>query len=258
MITKNRLFTTILISLSGLILVVLISFFTPIAFTGINKDSFYPYIWLFLTETGGTIGMPIGTAIILLLILKKNTALQTLKSFGLGLTFILICTVCLAKVNEHNLKQVTNSPRPYALILEEHKLLNLENFYGENSTKLSRSIELNSVLLGEQVSPHIKNIHPLVLKHWAFETGFSFPSGHAFISFWIATLLTYLFLDSSFPLLKLGVLVFVGWAALVAISRVAIGAHSALDVSVGGLMGVAIAYLVILTGVFNKLMIKKP
>ncbi|TRW50082.1 phosphatase PAP2 family protein [Aliidiomarina halalkaliphila] len=66
---------------------------------------------------------------------------------------------------------------------------------------------------------------------------FSFPSGHATAAFLFAALVI-----ASFPVWAP---LFYGWAALVAISRVALGVHYPSDVIAGAILGTAIAALVV-------------
>jgi phosphatidylglycerophosphatase B len=87
-------------------------------------------------------------------------------------------------------------------------------------------------------------IAPKIQKHWIEEAGFSFPSGHSFNAFLFAMILSYaIYFNRSFP--KLRNLFFIPflWALLVALSRVAIGAHSAFDVCAGASLGVTLGFL---------------
>ena len=82
-------------------------------------------------------------------------------------------------------------------------------------------------------------LHPRVRQHWLSHTGFSFPSGHSLNAFLFAVLLASLL--AHHPRLSRGwIYVPFMWAAGVCLSRVALGAHTLLDVAVGALAGGAI------------------
>jgi phosphatidylglycerophosphatase B len=84
------------------------------------------------------------------------------------------------------------------------------------------------------------------LNHWIKEGGYSFPSGHTFNAFLLAMIFAFgIKYNSHSPKLqKLFFLPFL-WAIGIGISRVALGAHSLVDVSVGALMGVLIGTLLL-------------
>ncbi len=82
--------------------------------------------------------------------------------------------------------------------------------------------------------------------HWVQESGFSFPSGHSFNAFLLAMVLAYGIYHNQFRAQwrKLFVLPFI-WALAVAVSRVAIGVHTPLDVSTGAAMGIGLGILLL-------------
>lgn len=84
-----------------------------------------------------------------------------------------------------------------------------------------------------------KEIDPEIQEHWITESGFSFPSGHTFNAFLFAMILAYaIYFNRSYPhLRKLFFIPFI-WAVLVGVSRVAVGAHTALDVTAGAGLGI--------------------
>jgi hypothetical protein len=89
---------------------------------------------------------------------------------------------------------------------------------------------------------NFQDIHPLVKAHWIEESGFSFPSGHSFNSWMIAVVLSYsiLQLRVKHQFRKYYWIPFL-WAALVAISRVMLGAHSIVDIAAGSILGIVVA-----------------
>jgi len=84
-----------------------------------------------------------------------------------------------------------------------------------------------------------KQIDPGILNHWIDEAGFSFPSGHTFNAFLFAMILAYaIYFNRSKPQWRHLFFIPFLWALGVAVSRVALGAHTALDVTAGAGLGI--------------------
>jgi phosphatidylglycerophosphatase B len=84
-----------------------------------------------------------------------------------------------------------------------------------------------------------------VLAHWIEEAGYSFPSGHSFNAFLLATVLAFSILRSrKLHLNKYFFIPFI-WATAIAVSRVAIGAHAPIDVTFGAAMGIFFGVLLL-------------
>jgi len=81
--------------------------------------------------------------------------------------------------------------------------------------------------------PVVQGIHMLV----GCGPGKSFPSSHAVNNFAVATLLAFYYRRWRWA--------FLGWAGLVALSRVAVGVHYPSDIIAGALFGAGLAYLLI-------------
>ena len=93
----------------------------------------------------------------------------------------------------------------------------------------------------EEYADETLHLHPRVCRHWISTTGgFSFPSGHAYSALFLATFFLGLALGylSGWRLRFIQFLV-VPWTILVAYSRPILRVHSPLDITVGGLLGVA-------------------
>jgi phosphatidylglycerophosphatase B len=83
-----------------------------------------------------------------------------------------------------------------------------------------------------------ESIDPKVLSHWVEEAGYSFPSGHTFNAFLLATVLAFSIKRSrKINLNKYYFVPFI-WAVAIGVSRVALGAHAPFDVTFGGAMGI--------------------
>jgi phosphatidylglycerophosphatase B len=93
-----------------------------------------------------------------------------------------------------------------------------------------------------------------VLGHWVEEAGYSFPSGHSFNAFLLASILAFsIYYMANRSVRWLYILPMI-WAVLVAVSRVAIGAHSALDVSIGGALGILVSHTLLYFSVTQALL----
>jgi phosphatidylglycerophosphatase B len=218
-------------------------FFTNLPFTACSPGSVWCAVAYAFTSSGG----PIGFFILLLItgFFYASSAIskrEKLKVFFKSVLSLLIFFGVLAFINERYTKPILKSQRP-------------SHVYMLNQTGLISTIDSLYQLDKQARKDFFENLvkaHPLefkqidldVQKHWVEEAGFSFPSGHTFNAFLFAMILAYaIFYNRSYPYLrKLFFIPFV-WALLVAISRVAIGAHSALDVSMGATLGIGIGWL---------------
>ena len=149
--------------------------------------------------------------------------------------------VAFAYLNEHGTKRILKLPRPcHSYVFRQSKsTTNIFSFYTmkESDRKLfvEKLINTNQNVFSK--------IDKKVLSHWVEESGYSFPSGHSFNAFLLASVLAFSLHKSHNVIAnKFYFLPFI-WATLVGISRVAIGAHSPIDVTTGAGMGMIIAIL---------------
>ncbi len=145
----------------------------------------------------------------------------------------------LAFINERYTKPILKSQRPSHLYMLNQTGLSstIDSLYelDKNARKEFFEILLRTHPL------EFKQIDPEIQAHWVNEAGFSFPSGHTFNAFSFAMILAYaIYFNRSFP--KLSKLFFIpfAWALLVGISRVAMGAHTAFDVTAGATLGIVL------------------
>ncbi len=107
--------------------------------------------------------------------------------------------------------------------------------------------EQRSVYFGDLIQKNpfqFKAIDVSVQNHWVEEAGFSFPSGHTFNAFLFATIIAFsIYFNRWKPQLRNLFIFPFAWAFCVGVSRVAMGAHTAFDVSVGASMGIGIGAL---------------
>ena len=212
---------------------------TNLALSGVLKSQAAAPYWLWLSETGGPWGM------ILMLAIATGLAASMRKELsgqgGTAMRWLLMLLVVLLPVawlNEAVIKPQLGLPRPYTLHLEKEGVIDPKALYALPS-KAQRTAKLEAALVANAHLPAIKNLHPRVRQHWLSHTGFSFPSGHSLNAFLFAVLLASLL--AHHPRLSQGwIYVPFMWAAGVCLSRVALGAHTLLDVAVGALAGGAI------------------
>lgn len=140
------------------------------------------------------------------------------------------------------------------MISEWGKKVNLDSLY--ELEKEQRQQFLNDLIRGTPVLQN--NIDKKVLDHWVEEAGYSFPSGHSFNAFLLACILSFSIYHTKNHerFRKFYVLPFV-WALMIGISRVAIGAHTALDVSFGAALGILVASLLLYFDVTRKRVVRK-
>lgn len=230
------------VAMAVFIVMVILVFASQISFVAIQPSSLWasPSIWI--TESGGKYG----TALILVVTCVFYTRFMEgtrnkMITFVLTLLKLLVVIGVFAYLNEHAIKLALRRSRPsHEFIVERSQgQLSLQQLYALDHT--GRYELLQSAISNNPDAFH--EIHPHILSHWLEETGYSFPSGHSFNGFLLAYILSFSLLHSrSATGRKLYVLPLI-WAALVAISRVALGAHTAWDVSFGALTGIFVAFL---------------
>lgn len=235
----------------------LVIFTFNLAFSATHIESFWTNIAYFITESGGTIGSSIGITIACYLYTVqeegwKNKLQVFIKSF-VGLALII---GLFAAINEKLTKPVLKLERPsHKEMLSRLQMENLvDSLYSLSKDERIAFFGLET----EKRAELFKNIDPMVLRHWVLEGGYSFPSGHTFNAFLLAMIFAFGIMHNThkkqwqnlYPLPLL-------WATMVGISRVALGAHSIVDVSIGGLMGVCLGALLIYLDITRQLITHK-
>ena len=224
----------------------------PLSFSGFQTDQTFSRIWLLISDSGAHWGIGFAMLLATTLVATKHTGLKirTLKAiqFLAGLFAILFT---FALINEFVTKPAAGKHRPFVIKLEKEGLLIGDELYGQGN-KPERTRFLEKLFAENANHPLIQSVHPLVRRHWEVHTGFSFPSGHSQNAFLFAMILGYL----------IGELVSNGkrwmwipflWAGAICLSRVALGVHSPLDITIGALTGALIGGLILKLGLLNKL-----
>jgi phosphatidylglycerophosphatase B len=222
-------------------LVVLCSFFLP----KFSLEGTLALTAYFVAESGGKYGLPIVIVVALLLLIGRKGIAGRRRAWE-SVIIITVAAVVLgggSYANEHLLKPTLHIPRPNIKELAQLGALGrtAEDFYALGD-KDKRSAYLTE-LFGDKKFNAVA-LHPRIRDHWASETGYSFPSGHATASFLFSTF----FLALGLTLLsKSRRLVFfyalVPWAMAVAYSRPILRVHSPTDISVGAAQGIVLALI---------------
>ncbi len=162
---------------------------------------------------------------------KRNKLKVFIKSF----LVIGILLSAVAFVNEHFTKEAIGIPRPSHLFVVQNSfpVVKIDSLYQLNETERKKQLRL----LIDSDSARFGKIDARILNHWIEEAGYSFPSGHSFNAFMLATILAFSLYHSRNNTVRMLYLLPFFWALLVAISRVSVGAHSVLDVSFGSALG---------------------
>lgn len=251
----KQLFIVTLISL----IVLAGTFLLPFSFLAIH-DGWGASFWLFITHSGGTVGVPVITIVFCVLVSwhhkgwkrKMLTIVLSLVAFSLVLGVV-------ARLNEYFIKEKLKVQRPNIIYLHQNKGFDSKTFYAyESKEDRRRYLQFFLRTQNDELTFDGELLHPKVLQHWVHETGYSFPSGHSFNAFLMAVLMAYiiLFVYSDFRRRRFFILPFI-WAALVALSRFLLGVHSSVDIISGAAMGGAIGFGIIYIGLIDKLIKKK-
>jgi phosphatidylglycerophosphatase B len=216
-----------------------------LGFSATESNSAWTHIAYYLTQSGGMAGTSFGITIACILYSLQEKGWQNkLQIFGKAFLGIVLIIALFAALNEKFTKPLLKLERP-----SHHEMLGRLNMSPllDSLYQLSKEERIQFFGIQTKKQPELfKNIDPQVLQHWVLEGGYSFPSGHTFNAFLLAMIFSFGILHNThskrlqqlYPLPLM-------WAAMVGISRVALGAHSLVDVCVGGLMGVGVGALLL-------------
>ncbi len=228
----------------------------PLPFCAVYTSSAWVNIAYLLTQSAGKLG----TIIIILITsycytIRVESKRKKLGTFIKSVVAITTFIGVLAFINEHLTKPLLKEVRPsHKYIVEQlHLHHQLDSVY--QLSKIDRQ-QYFEQLVNNNLQRFIK-INDNVLTHWKEEAGYSFPSGHSFNAYLLATIMAFgLYHATNQKWNKYYWIPFI-WACSVAASRVAIGAHSSIDVVTGSLAGFIIASIFIYFDTTRKLLIHK-
>ncbi len=214
----------------------------PFAFTACDIDSKWCSTAYWATESAGKIGTVVVLAIsCFFYTIRIESKRQKLKVFLKS--FLVLGTLLsgIAFINEHITKEAIGIPRPSHIFITQNSfpVISLDSIYKVSED--ARKVLLKNIIKSDSI--RFAAIDTKILNHWEEEAGYSFPSGHSFNAFLLATVLAFSLYHSRSKLARATYVLPLFWAFLVAVSRVAIGAHSALDVSFGAALGLLVGHL---------------
>ena len=226
------------IAVATFLVLLAIVYSCPIAFTACSTNSVWCSLAFILTSSGGPAGF-FGLVLItgFCYTLQETSLKSKVRVFIISIISLVIFFGVLAFINEKVTKPILKSQRPSHVFMlnQTGHITTIDSLY--QLSKKEREIYFAELIKN---NPHsFTKIDEDVQKHWVEEAGFSFPSGHTFNAFLFAMIIAYaIYYNRTWP--KLQKLFFVPfiWALAVGISRVAMGAHTAFDVSVGSALGV--------------------
>lgn len=230
-----------LLLLAGLV------FITPLPFTACSPDSLWCATAYAFTSSGGPTGFLVLLALTSICYASSAPGWkEKITVFFKSVVALVAVFGILAYLNEHYTKPIMKSQRPSHLYMLDQTGLSrqIDSLY--QLDKKARQ-EFFSKLIQEHPS-EFKQIDPEVQAHWIEEAGFSFPSGHTFNAFLFAMILSYpILFNRSHPWIRKYWFIPFIWALLVGISRVAMGAHTAFDVTAGATIGILLGLLFLYT-----------
>lgn len=209
-------------------------------FTACSKNSAWCAIAYWTTESAGRFGTAI---IILIASIAFAVRASALKEGVVNFfrTFVMLSGILsvFALINEHGVKPVLQVPRPsHQYIMTQSKSeARLDSLYTLSAS--DRRAFFKKLIDADTVS--YKNSDERILNHWLEEAGYSFPSGHSFNAFLMAGILSFFIYHLANRKIRWLYVIPFAWAVMVAVSRVAVGAHTALDVSIGSAIGLSIS-----------------
>ena len=185
--------------------------------------------------------------------LTARTAAGKVRTFLKSLAVMLVVLSAFAKINEALIKPTFHIARPsHAFIIRQaESTAKLDSIYSLVTQK--RRAFFKDLIARDTL--HFKTFDQRILDHWVEEAGYSLPSGHSFNAFLLGSILSFAIYELSGRRRTVWAYIPLVWASLVAISRVAVGAHTALDVTVGSGLGLVISHLLIALPLTQKLIL---
>lgn len=234
-------------------LLVIVWFLNP-EFTACSKNSAWCTFSYWTTESAGRSG----TVLIMLvasvmLALRATNVKEAVADFLRVFVTLSVILSLFALFNEHVVKPILQVPRPshQYMITQSKSEVTLDSLY--TLSAMDRRAFFKGLIDADTVS--FKNSDERILNHWLDETGYSFPSGHSFNAFLLAGILAFCIYYFAGRRVRWLCVVPFAWAVMVAVSRVAVGAHTALDVSIGSAIGLAISQMLLSFQPIRRLLI---
>lgn len=207
-----------------------------------------------ITESAGRLGsfIIIVVASVAFGLTANSVAAKFLTGFK-SLSVLVVMLTAFAYANENLIKDQLRIARPSHtyIITQSKSSTSIDSVYslviGGRRSLLKNLIDHDTI--------HFKNIDPRILNHWIEEAGYSFPSGHSFNAFLLASILSFAIYQYQGRRITAWSCIPMFWAATVAFSRVAVGAHTALDVSGGAALGLIISHTLLAIPLTRKIIL---
>ena len=223
-------------------------------FIGCAPGSLWCLTMYGITQSGGWTG-----SLIIVLVISAAFASIPLHPRGRIVMFVrtlLSLTIILggfAKLNETYIKSAFAVSRPshQFIVRESQTRTNLDSIYllivPERRQFFKKIVDEDTL--------HFSSIDQRIVAHWIDEAGYSMPSGHTFNAFLLASMLTFSLFELNQRRITVGLFLPMIWAALVGLSRVALGVHTPLDVTVGGALGLIVSHGLLAVPSLNRLIV---
>lgn len=207
-----------------------------------------------ITQSGGWIG----STIIVLLISFAFTFIPLHPRGKIVIFFRTLLSLAIvlggfAKLNERFIKSTFEVSRP------SHQFIIRASFGHERLDSIYRLDESDRREFFTQI---VKNdarffttIDPLVLDHWIDEAGYSLPSGHTFNAFLLASMLAFCLFELNQRRITIWLYVPMIWAVWVGVSRVVLGVHTPLDVTIGAALGLIVSHGLLMIPLIYKIIV---
>lgn len=234
-------------------MLLLVWFIIP-GFDGCAPGSLWCLTMYGFTESGGWIG-----SLVIVLVVSIAFAFIPLHPRGRIVMFfrtlltLVIILGSFAKLNEKFIKSTFAISRPsHKFILQEKgsnsKLDSIYLLEVPDRQKFFKDVVDRDTL-------RFSSIDKIVLAHWIDEAGYSMPSGHTFNSFLLASMLSFSLFELNERRITAWLYVPMIWAAIVGLSRVVLGVHTPLDVSIGGALGLIVSHTLLSIPALNRLLV---
>ncbi|MGC3943007.1 MAG: phosphatase PAP2 family protein [Chryseolinea sp.] len=234
-------------------MLILVWFVIP-GFDGCAPGNLWCLTMYGVTQSGGWIGslIIVVSISVAFAFVPLHPRARIVMFFRTLLSLIMILAA-FAKLNESYIKSTFAVSRPsHRFILRESgSKANLDSIYllvVPERQKFFRSVvDMDTV--------HFHSIDKVVLSHWIDEAGYSMPSGHTFNAFLLASMLSFSLFELNERRITVWLYMPMLWAALVGLSRVVLGVHTPLDVSIGAALGIIVSHALLSIPAMNKLFI---
>lgn len=231
-------------SLVSYLILIAIVFLFPVEFSGYKTTDTLAPLWYAVTETGGWQGgIFIFLILIFYLVIHFKRSSKKYNDLVLFISLVFFTQVFITGFSQFYAKDYFHKPRPNQLYLIEKGYMEKEGTVFFSMPSLERRKYLQEKI--KQDDDSLNDIYPPILNNWINNSGFSFPSGHSQTSFFLGTIISFVIYKMArgkskylyvFPLI---------WAISVALSRVVIGIHYPIDVTVGAMIGMIAAFIIL-------------